>query len=220
MFWLVLLVTEHAMGWPAFAAAHDGGSTALRGDGRGLGCRRARGPLLDLHAHHVRGGHAQRRRRGRGHRRVLLPGHHPAPRRAAVVPHGEPRPRRAATTGDLVFFLACLALAVVLGFMLNCVAFRTLPRPALHGRIGAASVATWVVPVVVAVVLLVDLWAELRKDGTGAGFAPFAVAAESLRLWALVYGAAAPLLALVLGSWLVMSRAALTTKLVVVPGSS
>ena len=98
--------------------------------------------------------------------------------------------------------------------MLNCVAFRTLPRPALHGRIGAASVATWVVPVVVAVVLLVDLWAELRKDGTGAGFAPFAVAAESLRLWALVYGAAAPLLALVFGSWLVTSRAALTTKLV------
>ena len=116
--------------------------------------------------------------------------------------------------------LNCVALAVVLGFMLNCVAFRTLPRPALHGRIGAASVATWVVPVVVAVVLLVDLWAELRKDGTGAGFAPFAVAAESLRLWALVYGAAAPLLALVLGSWLVTTRAALTTKLVVVPGSS
>ena len=104
--------------------------------------------------------------------------------------------------------------------MLCCVAFRALPRPALHGRIGAASVATWVVPVVVAVVLLVDLWAELRKGGTGAGFAPFAVAAESLRLWALVYGAAAPLLALVLGSWLVTSRAALTTKLVVVPGSS
>ena len=25
MFWLVLLVTGHAMGWPAFAAAHDGG---------------------------------------------------------------------------------------------------------------------------------------------------------------------------------------------------
>ena len=83
---------------------------ALRGDGRGLGCRRARGPLLDLHAHHVRGGHAQRRRRGRGHRRVLLPGHHPALRRPAVVPRSEPRPRRG-TTGDFVFCLACLALA-------------------------------------------------------------------------------------------------------------
>ena len=213
----MLLVTEHAMGWPAFAAAHDGGLYAGMVAAWVVGVLAALfwTFMLIMSEEGMLSGGAAAVATGVCCFLVIIPLFVVLPSYlAANLGLG------AATTGDLVFCLACLALAVVLGFMLYCVAFRALPRPALHGRIGAASVATWVVPVVVAVVLLVDLWAELRKGGTGAGFAPFAVAAESLRLWALVYGAAAPLLALVLGSWLVTSRAALTTKLVVVPGSS
>ena len=139
----MLLVTGHAMGWPAFAAAHDGGLYA------GMVAAWVVGVLpalfwtfmLIMSEEGMLSGGAAAVATGVCCFLVIIPLFVVLPSYlAANLGLG------AATTGDLVFCLACLALAVVLGFMLNCVAFRTLPRPALHGRIGAASVATWVVP--------------------------------------------------------------------------